>query len=76
MHAQNEFYPNPVKNLLYFTVVEDGEISICSVDGKKVLEQTAFSGDQPIDLSGLSQGVYFLRYSVNNSLFTVKIVKE
>lgn len=50
-------YPNPSHGQLSIKGVEDGEVSIYSITGQKMLQQT-FIGGQQIDVSKLDTGMY------------------
>ncbi len=68
-------YPNPAKNILNVSLapltVED--IAIYDIMGKKL---NCNYSDSTIDISGLSEGTYFLKINTGNSVFTRKFVKE
>ena len=70
-------FPNPTAD---FVTVRTGSnmpqpVEIFTIDGRKVM-QTTLSGENIIDLSSLSKGVYFLRVSNSSSIRTAKIVKN
>jgi|GEM_PF-3637238 len=70
-----EFYPNPIKNNLHIEGLNPGlPIVIYDVLGAQVF--SAQTSEDPIDLSELRGGVYFLQITIDNSTSTHKIVKE
>ena len=66
-------YPNPAENEIHLANVEfdKANIEIFSSIGKLVLKSQV-NGAEPIDISSLSSGIYFLK--VNGQ--TVKIIKR
>ena len=66
-------YPNPTADMLIVEgVTAAEEISIYSINGTKVLSVLSQEGTNSINVSGLSIGVYFLKYSTE----TFKLIKE
>lgn len=63
-------YPNPAKNNINIIGVENQNIEIYSIDGKKILG-TFYQGDD-IDISSLPQGLYIIKVG-NQSLKFNKI---
>ncbi len=59
------FYPNPVKNHLHLSVkskhIAEQTLKIYNVYGKKVLEYQITFGDQTIDLSTLTNTMFFIK---------------
>ncbi|WP_165828985.1 T9SS type A sorting domain-containing protein [Flavobacterium sp. HTF] len=74
--ANFQFYPNPVKEILTIdnTSVIDG-IEIFSLSGKSVLVKKINDTRSQIDLSHLSNGVYFLKVKSQGKERTIKIIK-
>ncbi len=69
-------YPNPVKDIVHFTV--DNEI-IKQVDvydscGKLIYSTLPY--EKTITVSGLASGIYFLKVYTDTTIFNAKIVKE
>ena len=71
------FYPNPTKNNLTITnkTIIDW-VQISSVLGQTVFSKNINSLESEIDLSSLSNGIYFVKVKSNNTVKTVKIIKE
>ena len=68
-------YPNPAKNAVHILYSEDlpaGEIIIYNLQGREMIRQNARNGR--IDLSGLSQGCYFVELRSERSSLTRKLV--
>lgn len=73
-------YPNPVKDRLnigyYHRSGKTAALSMYNAVGRLVLEQEIAPGAQPVDLSGLERGVYWLRVAVGREKLTaVRVVK-
>ena len=60
-------YPNPTTGKFYMKNVENGILSIVSMDGKTLCMQAYFS-DQSIDVSFLEPGLYILELEGNTKL--------
>ena len=70
-------YPNPVKD---FLTIDSRNINISSVNvfnvlGTKVLERKELT-DNKLDVSTLSNGIYFLKISADNASVTKKFIVE
>jgi len=70
-------YPNPVSNTLFIssenTLIEN--ITVYSVLGEKVMELTA-KGINSIDVSRLSEGLYFLKITTSEGKSIQKFIKK
>jgi len=69
-------YPNPMDNWIYIETAESLTISqvfFYDVNGKILIEKMYTS--DPIDVSALSKGVYFLQFETNQGRFVYKFVK-
>ena len=76
-------FPNPAINTLYIHI--NGEvagtaiISICNSIAQKVIYNSVMVGSAgittPINISGLSKGIYFVRVELNGNRITKKIIK-
>ncbi|MBI4645980.1 MAG: T9SS type A sorting domain-containing protein [Bacteroidia bacterium] len=79
-----KFYPNPVKELCYIKINSDknstAEINITDVIGKTMFNNQYYfySGENLLtfNMKRHPQGVYFVEISINNKLFTTKLVKS
>ena len=65
-------YPNPVQNILSVKAENVTSIAVFSLTGQKVLE---FHGNH-VDVSMLSQGIYFAQVEADGSVVVKKIVKK
>ena len=72
-------YPNPFDNELNIILtdnIENTTISIINTVGKIVLTTQAKSYTNMVDLSNLPIGMYFVRVSSQEGLYTQKIIKK
>lgn len=72
-------YPNPTSGKITLVSNVDGEIELNLFDARGKLLHTRTSSpfdNEIIDLTGFSEGVYFLRLTSSKKLQTIKLVKE
>lgn len=67
-----DFYPNPVEDKLYISE-EVSEVSIVDINGRTVI--TA-NNTRVVDMSNLSNGIYFARVITDNGIAVKKVVKK
>jgi hypothetical protein len=74
-----EAYPNPVKEKLVIRVFGDqganGKVEITDATGKVVRHLNASTSETTIDMSGLAQGIYLVKYSDDHHRETIKVNK-
>lgn len=71
------FYPNPSEGIVLIENKSNillKEISIHDISGKKLLSEK--SNFNKIDISGLSSGVYFIRFESENGVYNKKLMKK
>ncbi len=66
------FHPNPVVNQLIVSAGADQQAEILSIEGKVVMSVPVTKGNNTINLSGISKGLYFIRLDGK----TGKVIKE
>ena len=66
------FYPNPVKDILYFKSPFSGSIKIMDINGKLVYEGRLVS---QLNVTFIEKGIYFLKINADNIISTHKIIK-
>jgi len=66
-------YPNPVNNLVHYKSDIVYNIDVIDLLGKSIISINS-SKDGTIDVSTLKNGIYFLRFSNENSVHTKKII--
>ncbi|QRM88311.1 M28 family peptidase [Lacinutrix sp. WUR7] len=72
-------YPNPVKTNLMVEIPASSDavvLELYDITGKKILDKTSSGTKTVLDLSALSNGVYFLKIRTNNKYKISKIVKD
>ena len=76
-YSDVQIYPNPVNG--WFTIsskITNGEIEIFRVNGEKVFQSVITNPKQEVDLSHLSNGIYFARINDGHTIYARKIVKR
>jgi hypothetical protein len=71
-------YPNPttgIVNIGTMGISENVSIAIYNSSGKNVYINPAFTGN-PINLSGLNNGLYLIKVSTASKVVNVKLIKE
>lgn len=75
-----KIYPNPTSSKVFFdnSISNFKEVAIYNYLGQEVTKNdfTSISTNQEVDMSGLSAGVYILKFSNNETSQSVKIVKQ
>ena len=73
-----EIFPNPVSSKLQVNLktVEQAQLSILNIEGKKVMELQLSKHQNEIDVSKIANGVYFLKLDSEGKSGSFKIVKE
>ena len=75
-----EAYPNPVKDVLTVKVFgvqgKDATVSITDITGKVIRIETMSSDKTTIELSGLAQGMYLIKYADSDHSQTIKVNKQ
>ena len=65
-------YPNPAKDRLNVTLNQAAEIVVYNIMGQVVATKDGKAGENTIELSNLSNGVYFVNAGTNTQKFIVK----
>ncbi len=61
-NASISLYPNPATSTVTLTGIEgEAEVSVVDMNGRQVYSGSVENGSLSIDVSGLSQGAYFVR---------------
>ncbi len=77
MKQKFSFYPNPVSSVFTIdTSLTDYHIEIFNLLGKEILTRQAVTSSTQLDLSSLTNGVYFVTITSGGESFTIKLVKE
>lgn len=69
-------YPNPTSEFLYFELSKNQSavVSVYDIQGKLLIEKNILNPNQPLLVSSLSSGVYFVKIKTKNSYQTEKII--
>ncbi len=70
-------YPNPVKdvlNLSYKTAISN--VRVINLLGQEVLNTKANSNDVQVNMSALTAGAYIVNITVEDTVHTIKVIKE
>lgn len=66
-------YPNPAENFIYVTSSHGYQVMLYTTDGRLVSQSPHHtSGLQPIDLTDVSSGIYFLRIISDDGISAIK----
>ncbi|MFT5216802.1 MAG: hypothetical protein ACI83H_001931 [Glaciecola sp.] len=71
------YYPNPVNDEIIFeakNIIQ--KITVYDILGQRIMQSTPKSIDGKMDLSELKSGVYLIQVSIENTIKTVRIVKN
>ena len=68
-------YPNPATDKVFIDVKEPTQIGIYNIAGSLMKQQMVYSKNEHIDISDLTQGIYFVRSQKNNAFAKKLIVK-
>ena len=70
-------YPNPAKERLYInTSLPIKELTICNLLGQEIQKYNMTEKTSSIDISGLKEGVYFVKLSTEKGVYATKIIVE
>ncbi|MEE1019800.1 MAG: T9SS type A sorting domain-containing protein [Bacteroidales bacterium] len=70
-------YPNPAKERLYInTSLPIKELTICNLLGQEIQKYNMTEKTSSIDISGLKEGVYFVKLYTDKAVFSQKIIVE
>lgn len=70
-------YPNPAKERIYInTSIPIKKITICNFLGQEIKNYNTLQVQSSIDISGLNEGVYFVKIYTEKAVHTTKIIKE
>jgi len=71
------YYPNPVNDEITFeakTIIKN--VAVYNILGQKVMQASPNSMDSKMNLFELTSGIYLVQVSINNTIKTVRIVKN
>ncbi|WP_282072513.1 T9SS type A sorting domain-containing protein [Polaribacter atrinae] len=72
-----ELYPNPARDFIKVSAVENfDKVEIYNLLGKLIYEETVSNNNKEINVSNLSDGIYFIKASKGKSVGTYKFIKQ
>ncbi len=71
-----QIYPNPTQDILNINNISNGDISIFSVDGKLVYQNSINNTNTSIDISSFKNGIYYIVISSETIKFNTTIMKQ
>ena len=70
-------YPNPVKDILSITALEDLKtVSVFNLLGQEVMTKSLLSKEGKLDFSSLPSGTYVVKVAAENWTQTLKVIKQ
>ncbi len=73
--SEISIFPNPTSGILNINATEvNSSVEVFNVIGEKVYSNTLVKGSNSLDLSGLSNGSYFVKMNSNNQIITKKVI--
>ncbi len=69
------FYPNPAKDFINFTLNNESDITLYNAIGQKILTKKINSREFVLNVSSLSNGTYIILFNENGNLKTAKFNK-
>ena len=75
--AENEMetisvYPNPVKGRLFVNAEDLQSVEVYNIVGQQVL----VTGNDVVDMTALTEGIYFIRINTGDKMITKRVVKQ
>jgi hypothetical protein len=69
-------YPNPVKHKLTVSITNEASYSLITVSGQVVKSGQLRTGENTLNVSSFSSGLYFLQVKTEKGISTKKIIKD
>jgi len=69
-------FPNPVKSMFTLVSPEKADLKIFDIQGKLMLAKNNLSGNEIIDVSQFSNGIYVLKTNEGNRISEIKLFKN
>ena len=76
INQQTYLYPNPAVDKFYLTSADKVSLEISDVCGKLLKTYNNIDKSNPIDISGLEDGVYFVSIINDTESRTIKLMKN
>ncbi len=69
-------YPNPASHYVVADIPFSGYLSLCTMDGRKVLVEPVFKGEFTLDVNRLNAGIYLIELEGNSGTCKTRLVVE
>jgi hypothetical protein len=74
--ADIKIYPNPANDNLTIEAPSKATIEILNIQGQLLLQQSIQETKTEIDISGLSTGIYYIKYQTEKDAAVKKLIKK
>ena len=71
-----KLFPNPTTEIITITLDSDASYYLLSMLGQEVQKGVLVNGDNTLDISKLSKGLYLLNIKTNRGTINKKIIKQ
>ncbi|OBX22843.1 MULTISPECIES: T9SS type A sorting domain-containing protein [Bizionia] len=71
-----DIYPNPVNNQFTISIKNEAHYSLITLNGQVIKQGKLQSGANSLNISNLSNGLYFLQVETRQGISTKKIIKQ
>jgi hypothetical protein len=68
-------YPNPFENQITISTTKEISVEIYSITGNLLISEKDLKGSQTLDLSHLPEGIFILKFLIQDHIFYEKIIK-
>jgi hypothetical protein len=69
-------YPNPATDKISLDLPEDSKVTVFDILGKQIISQEIFADKLMLDVSGLENGIYYVRIESEGNITTRNFVKK
>jgi hypothetical protein len=76
LQEQIKVYPNPATSFVHVNAPANAELRVVDITGKIVLNKNNTSANETLDLSNLSNGMYFVQVIHKSDMATIKLLKR
>lgn len=71
-----QVYPSPASDAIAFKMKESGYCRVLDLNGRSIMEQIVKSGENTVDVSSLTNGVYFVQVTTSSGTFRKQFIKN
>jgi len=69
-------YPNPARNITTITIETDASFTLANIQGQILQQGNLISGENILDVSRYSTGLYFINIKTDAGSTTLKLIKQ